>query len=929
LDVDGGSTNSAAAQFVKQAFGVGYDGAIARFVNNSNEGYSSYIFIGSNPGTDWRIGKNISNPTVASPNFEIVDSSNILTFKIAPGGAITLPTLSGTGTRMVVADTNGIISTQAIPTGTVTGSGTINTIAKWTSSSAIGNSLITDNGTTVSIAGSATSNNYIGSTIGSGGIYFSGNTTPDIAYIGYNYTNVNGTETVYQSIRPSWRQHFGNGTTTQWKVAYRAADAAAGAFTDYLTISSVGAASFVSSVTATLFAASESNSASPTQIQINNTSSASTTTKTAQLLFRLADTVGTIKNAAYIRAVPDGVNVLGAGLSFATRNSDADPVERLFIAATGAATFSSSVMASNFYASTGTGFWSDAFDVRRNGFYADGTNLIFRAGTSSEQTRFTISQSTGLATFTNNLTLSASNGTLDVGGEGFIRGNGSAYKTHEFTTGAANVALYQQRNAAGTVINRINADGTSYIQGGALFINATTQFGGGALARLNVKSTGAGNDPAISAVVENAASTVDGVIVAGCLRTATSAYKLITAYSGNGSTDNFSINQFYVAGDGSGYFRNSLGIGRTPLQTLDVRGQAWINRPANKVDNAGCTELPSRVEYNNAFVSGQSGYTVFYYPTASVFRILADYDGNIGGVQPDFQIGVNYLTVKSSGGNIGFVGINTATPTARFEVKAAGDEDMIVGRFSAGSAKLFRAYQSGSDGYLELRTGADSIVTKLSGYTGTPNYTLARFAIGRTTADHALHVDGGATTSFAAKFEKQSSLGDGAVALFANSANSGYSSYIYIGSNPGTDWKIGKNILNPSTATYHFEIVDSSNILRMRINNSTGAVTFSNTVTATAFFESSDSRIKELITDNYRTVGVESIKPKLYKKNGSIELGYFAQDVQEIMGHCVSINNDGFLTLSYREVHTAKIAYLEDSLEEIKAKILYLEKQLK
>ena len=115
----------------------------------------------------------------------------------------------------------------------------------------------------------------------------------------------------------------------------------------------------------------------------------------------------------------------------------------------------------------------------------------------------------------------------------------------------------------------------------------------------------------------------------------------------------------------------------------------------------------------------------------------------------------------------------------------------------------------------------------------------------------------------------------------------------------------------------------------MRINNGTGAVDFSNTVTATAFFESSDSRIKELITDNYRTVGVESIKPKLYKKNGSIELGYFAQDVQEIMSHCVSINDDGFLTLSYREVYAAKIAYLEDSVEEIKAKILYLEKQLK
>ena len=74
---------------------------------------------------------------------------------------------------------------------------------------------------------------------------------------------------------------------------------------------------------------------------------------------------------------------------------------------------------------------------------------------------------------------------------------------------------------------------------------------------------------------------------------------------------------------------------------------------------------------------------------------------------------------------------------------------------------------------------------------------------------------------------------------------------------------------------------------------------------------------------------IETIRPKLYKKNGKIELGYYAQDVESIFSHAISVNDDGFLNLSYREVHTAKIAYLEDSIEEIKAKILYLENQLK
>lgn len=92
---------------------------------------------------------------------------------------------------------------------------------------------------------------------------------------------------------------------------------------------------------------------------------------------------------------------------------------------------------------------------------------------------------------------------------------------------------------------------------------------------------------------------------------------------------------------------------------------------------------------------------------------------------------------------------------------------------------------------------------------------------------------------------------------------------------------------------------------------STGAATFSSSITATAFFESSDKTIKTLITDNYQAKGIESVVAKLYVKNGKEELGYYAQDVQGILPSAVNKGADGLLSLSYREVLVAKVQFLE------------------
>jgi hypothetical protein len=100
------------------------------------------------------------------------------------------------------------------------------------------------------VVSSLISNNYSGTTLGSGGVYFSGDASPDFGFIGYNYTNVSGTESVYQSIRESWRIRFGNGATKTMSFGMRVGSAAASAWSEYFSLASGGAATFSSSVTA-------------------------------------------------------------------------------------------------------------------------------------------------------------------------------------------------------------------------------------------------------------------------------------------------------------------------------------------------------------------------------------------------------------------------------------------------------------------------------------------------------------------------------------------------------------------------------------------------------------------------------------------------------------------------------------------------------
>jgi hypothetical protein len=147
---------------------------------------------------------------------------------------------------------------------------------------------------------------------------------------------------------------------------------------------------------------------------------------------------------------------------------------------------------------------------------------------------------------------------------------------------------------------------------------------------------------------------------------------------------------------------------------------------------------------------------------------------------------------------------------------------------------------------------------------------------------------------------------------------SGTSSILWLENTTATT---GKTWRFSSSSNGNLFITQNGVVDALTFTVGTGAGTFASSVTATSFFESSDKTIKTLITDNYLVKGIESITAKLYTKHGKEELGYFAQDVQGILPSAVTKGTNGLLNLSYREVLVAKVQRLENELEELKSKL--------
>ncbi|MFX6778476.1 hypothetical protein ABTH52_19815, partial [Acinetobacter baumannii] len=84
-----------------------------------------------------------------------------------------------------------------------------------------------------------------------------------------------------------------------------------------------------------------------------------------------------------------------------------------------------------------------------------------------------------------------------------------------------------------------------------------------------------------------------------------------------------------------------------------------------------------------------------------------------------------------------------------------------------------------------------------------------------------------------------------------------------------------------------------------RITVSTsGSVTINSTLSATGIYETSDLRLKNVLSRNKSADGIDIIN-YVFKPNNSIKIGVAAQDVKKVLPYAVQTNSEGIMQVDY------------------------------
>jgi hypothetical protein len=805
----------------------------------------------------WTITAGISSVSGTSP-ISVSTVSGAATVSIATANTTTTGALTST-------DWNTFNGKQNALTNPVTGTGTINTLAKFTATgSTIGNSLFTDNGTNGALGGT----NYSAGT----GVRTFNITGPSFAGIAFWTGTSQYTADIfaYESTGNLLLNADPSNTLSASNILLNVDDINIAAFNTTnvtLTRGLIG--------TSATFSGNAGVGISPT-VTAGITELAIGSSTTNPRLSGIRDGV-----SAFALSSDSGATSLferrNLGLSFGTNN-----IQRMSITNTGVvelnATDATYIRFS--YLGTSKGFIGVAGASTDIISGAAAGDLTIRAqqkmqfATGGDVARLTIS-STGLATFSKGITavedVKALNfGVIDTTFRGGlytykgISGGGTDFGITIFSEGGTgNGNIYFCPNGSVTKFMSITTSNT-------LLVNTASGVTGGGTLQVN-------GNVNINGLFQINGVTIGGGGGSGVTGSGTAGF--ITRWTGSSTLANGNIYD-----DGT-----NIGINTTSLSGLLTLRATVTNTPTISFQNV--SGGPNSAISN--FTSAAQTYTVigtnaYVNNTANIARFNTSYAGcYIAFDEGTMVFGSGSASETPSGrmflSPAGLLTVNNTIRTQNYGILRAGSfrgglytYDAITGSGTDYGLTLFAEGGTGNGNIYFCPNGSVTKVMTIN--------TSSNVLIGTTTDNgYKLQINGSASFAY------------GFLSIFRGSSGA---NDIFVG-NDGSRIYIGGN-------TY---VVGN--------------------VTATGgFFDTSDARLKTLVEDNYLLSSIANVKARLYIKDGRKELGYYAQDLEAILPSAVKEGSDGFLSLSYAQVHTAKIAVIEDEVTILKNRVSELESKL-
>jgi hypothetical protein len=264
----------------------------------------------------------------------------------------------------------------------------------------------------------------------------------------------------------------------------------------------------------------------------------------------------------------------------------------------------------------------------------------------------------------------------------------------------------------------------------------------------------------------------------------------------------------------------------------------------------------------------------------------------------------------------GWVGFNTSSPNRHYVFSNPANRGAEGFEINAKDGIItFLSYNRATSAYLpiSLSEGTSNVLigtTTDNGHKLQVNgliYGTGRMLLGTTSSASQVEINGGSDT-----------YGGGNGHLKITSSSTGQTVLNISNTSVPRSWEFAVGGSASGIGAGVFYIYDNTAGQQRMVIGTNGVATFAQQVYAQGFYESSDKRLKKEISDNPIIDNIEIIKPKLYLKDGKEEFGYYAQELEQVLPSSVTEGMDGFLSLSYSQVHTAKIAHLEAEVAELK-----------